>query len=74
MDLRANSAGLRELREQRVVEALVPEASVEALDEGVLRGLAGGDVMPCDVGLLAERSIVKARHARRWLTACTVQA
>jgi hypothetical protein len=31
-----------------LVEALVTETAIEALDEAVLHGLAGGDVVPLD--------------------------
>ena len=45
-------AGLRQAPEQVLVEALVAEASVQALDEAVLLGLAGGDVVPLDSAFL----------------------
>jgi hypothetical protein len=38
--------------EQVLVEALVPEAAVQALDEAVLDGLAGRDVVPLDADVL----------------------
>lgn len=40
-------------REQRFIEALVPEAAVEAFDKSILHWLAWLDVMPVDAGLLA---------------------
>ena len=36
-----HGAGLRQRREQRLVQALVPQPADEALDEGVLLRLAG---------------------------------
>jgi hypothetical protein len=44
---------MRQRREQRLIEAFVSEASVETLDEAVLHGLTGGDVMPLHRALLA---------------------
>ena len=41
-------SGFGERREQRLVEALIPEVAVEALDETVLHWFAGQDVMPID--------------------------
>jgi len=41
-----SGAGLGERGEQRLVQELVPEPAVEALDEGVLDRLAGIDVVP----------------------------
>ena len=49
MALRASGS----VENQRVVEALVPEATAEALHEGVLHGLAWRDLVPFDAGLLA---------------------
>ena len=43
---RKRLAGMIERGEDRLVEQLVTEPAVEALDEGVLRRLAGRDVMP----------------------------
>ena len=40
--------GMRQRREQRLVEAFVAQAPVEALDEAVLHWLARGDVVPLD--------------------------
>src|SRR5580704_5132987 len=45
------TACLGERGEQRLVQELVAQAAVEALDEGVLDGLAWSDVMPVDAGL-----------------------
>lgn len=42
-----------ERAEQGLVQQLVPEPAVEALDEGVLGRLAGCDVMPLDFSLLS---------------------
>ena len=39
--------------EQRLVEAFVAQAAVEALDIAVLLRLAGRNVMPLDAGVLA---------------------
>src|SRR6185437_11842383 len=47
-----HGAGLRQRVEQCLVEQLVPEAAVEALDEGVLDRLAGVDVVPSDAPLV----------------------
>jgi len=41
-------ASLADREEQCLVEQLVAHAAIEALDEPVLRRLAGGDVMPLD--------------------------
>ncbi len=46
------SAGLRQRREQGLVEAFVAQAAVEALDEGVVGRLARRDVMPFDLAFL----------------------
>jgi len=45
-------AGVRERREQRLVEQLVTKPSVEAFHEGVLQWLAGRDLVPLDLRLL----------------------
>ena len=47
--------GLAERREQRLVQELVSQSPVEALDEPVLHGLAGSDVVPVDPGALTPR-------------------
>jgi hypothetical protein len=44
-------ARLGERGEQRLVQELVAQAAIEALDEGVLHGLAWSDVVPVDAGL-----------------------
>ena len=63
---------LAQVREQVLVEAFVPQASVEALDEAVLHRLAGSDVMPIDLALLLPfqdgvgyqfRAVVRDHHA-----------
>ena len=41
-----NDPGVSERGERRLVQALVAQPPIEALDEGVLRRLAGRDVMP----------------------------
>ena len=46
-------AGLGERREARLIQALVAQPAVEALDERVLLRLAGLDVVPVDAGSLA---------------------
>ena len=45
--------GVGERDEQRLVQKLIPEAAVKALDEGVLLRLAGRDVVPGDRVVLA---------------------
>ena len=57
-------AGLSDRREQRLIQALVAEAAVEAFDEAVLHRLAGGDVMPVDLCLLAPFEDGHAGHLR----------
>lgn len=42
-------ADVRQGAEQGLVEQLIPQAAIEALDEPVLLRLAGGDVMPADL-------------------------
>ncbi len=44
--------GVAERAEQGLVQALVPQAPVEAFAETVLLRLAGGDVMPADLLLV----------------------
>ena len=46
-------AGMRQRAEQALVQALVAEPAVEALDERILDRLAWLDVVPGDVSLLA---------------------
>jgi len=46
-----HEASARQRREQRLVEALVPQASVEALDEAVLHRLVRSDIVPLDFAL-----------------------
>ena len=43
---------MRQRREQRLVEQLITQPPIEALDKGVLNRLSGVDVMPIDPGLL----------------------
>ena len=45
-------AGLVQVGEQMLVEALVPQSAVEALDEAILHRLARCDVVPFDAVLL----------------------
>lgn len=45
-------AGLGQRCEQRLVQQFIPEPTVKALDEGILRGFAGRDVMPGDATLI----------------------
>src|ERR1700730_5954016 len=45
-------AGMGKGREQRLVEAFVPQPAVEALDEGILLRPSGRDVVPRDAVLL----------------------
>lgn len=47
--------GMAQAGEQVLVEALVPQAAVEALDEAVLHGFAGCDVVPFDLPVLLPR-------------------
>jgi len=47
-----HEAGVRQRREQGLVEAFVAQAAVEALDEAVLHRLPRRDTMPFDLTLL----------------------
>ena len=49
---RQHGSGVRQRREQRLIQAFVTQASVEAFDEGVLCRLAWRDVMPVDPAVL----------------------
>lgn len=49
---REHLAGVGKAVEHLLIEALVTELAVEALDEAVLLGLARRDVMPGDAGLV----------------------
>lgn len=42
-------SGVAQARKQVLVQALVPEAAVEAFDKAVLHGLAWRDVVPLDL-------------------------
>ena len=55
-----HNSDLGEGGEQRLVQQLVAQAGVEALDEGILGGLAGSDVVPLDLDLMAP---AQHRHA-----------
>ena len=44
--------GVRQRFEQRLIQQLVAQPAVEALDETVLLRLAGRDVVPVDAGVL----------------------
>jgi len=57
---RQGLAGLGERSEEGLVEQLVAQSSVEALDEGILLRLARRDVMPFDLRLLRP---AQDRHA-----------
>jgi len=46
------STGICQAVEDLLVQAFVAQAAVEALNEGVLLRLAGGDVMPLDAIIL----------------------
>ena len=52
--------GVGEAGEDRLVQELVPEPRVEALDEPVLVGLAWRDVVPLDIALLRIRPVKAA--------------
>src|SRR5690606_3424087 len=52
--------GVGQRGEQHFVQQLVPQAPVEALDEGVLGWLTRGDVVPFDAGILRP---LEDRHA-----------
>ncbi len=45
-------AGVAITAAQMLVEALVPEAAIKALDEAVLHRLSLRDVVPCDTAIL----------------------
>jgi hypothetical protein len=47
-----HDAGLGQRREQRLVQQLIPQPAIEALDEGILHRFARRDVVPCDVALI----------------------
>lgn len=63
-------AGLSKRGEQRLVQQFIPQATVEALDEGVLHGFARRDVVPgdtaligpCQDGIARELAAVVAHH------------
>lgn len=71
-----HSASLAQRREEHLVQAFVPEASIEALDERILLRLAWLYVMPIDA---MRTTLGQDRHsgqfravvgkARRWLAA-----
>jgi hypothetical protein len=46
-------ASLGRRRAQRLVPEFVPQAPIEALDEGILHGFARRDVMPFDAGAIS---------------------
>lgn len=48
-------AGLRQRGEQRLVQQLIPQAAVEAFDEGILYRLARRDVVLFDTGRRPKR-------------------
>ena len=45
-------SGMAQIGEQVLVEALVAKAPIEALDEAILHGFSGRDVMPFDPAIL----------------------
>ncbi len=47
-------AGLGQRREQRLVQQFIAQPAVEALDEGILHGLARRDVVPVDTALVGQ--------------------
>ena len=49
---RQDLAGVRERAEQRFVQQLIPQAAIEAFDEGILLRLAGCNVVPLDLAVL----------------------
>jgi hypothetical protein len=51
---REHGAGVIQGCKQRLVQELVPQAAVEALDEGVLGRLARRDGMPVDLAVIGE--------------------
>lgn len=51
---RERGAGVVQGRKQRFVQKLVAQATVEALDEGVLGRLARRDVVPVDLAVVCE--------------------
>ena len=53
-------AGVAHTGEQGLVEAFIPEFTVETLSEGILRWFAGGDVMPVNSAVLGP---LQDRHA-----------
>lgn len=59
---RKNRPCLREAGENRLNQALVLEAGVEALDESVLLQFARRDVMPLDLAFIRP---AQDRHARQ---------
>ena len=54
---RERGAGVVQGRSQRFVQKLVSQATVEALDEGVLGRIAGRDVVPVDLALVTDNGI-----------------
>ena len=51
---RERGAGMAQGREQRLVQEFVTQPTVEALNEGILCGLAGRDVVPVDLAVIRE--------------------
>jgi hypothetical protein len=51
-------AGVRERAEQRLVQQLIAQAAFGAFDEGILLRLAGRNVVPLDLPVRDQRSIV----------------
>lgn len=49
---RQHLSGVSEAVKDFLVEAFIPQFSIEAFNEAVLLGLARSDLMPCDAGLV----------------------
>ncbi len=49
-----SDAGMMQGREQGLVQQLIAQAAVEALDKGILGRLSGGDVMPVKFAVIHE--------------------
>lgn len=56
--------GLDQRREQGLVEQFIPQPTVKALDEGILRRLARRDVVPFRPYLITNWHVVTGRNAR----------
>ena len=47
-----DASGIIQPIEKMLIEALIAQTAVEALDEGILGGFAGRDIVPFDLGVL----------------------